>query len=121
MVALMNVPNVVYVLLAYYQPAADSVWVTLSVVAEQLGYGFGFSAYMLFIINYVEGARYRTAEYALGTALMSLGMMLPSMASGYVVEAIGFTHFFLYVLVCCVPGVVCAAFIKINSNEKQRG
>ncbi len=119
MVALMNIPNAVYVALAFFQPSASSPLIYVAISAEQFGYGFGFTAYMLFLMNYVSRSRYKTAEYALGTALMALGMMLPGMVSGFISERLTYTPFFIYVLLCCIPGIVLAAFIPIvDSHEK---
>ncbi len=118
MVAFMNVPNFVYVALATFQPEPTSLWVYGSIIAEQFGYGFGFTAYMLFLINYVSGSRYKTAEYSIGTAIMALGMMLPGMISGWVSELLGYELFFVYVLICCIPGIVLTAFIPIIDEQR---
>lgn len=99
MVAFMNIPNLVYVALAVWQPASDSATIYAAIITEQLGYGFGFTAYMLFLLQYVGDSKYKTAEYALGTALMALGMMLPGMISGFIQEAIGYEWFFIYVVI----------------------
>ena len=50
MVAAMNLPNLVYVFLSYVMPS--SLWVVgASVAVEQFGYGFGFTAFMLYLIR----------------------------------------------------------------------
>lgn len=118
MVLAMNVPNVLYLLLAYLQPDTDSWIIWASVTTEQFGYGFGFCAYMLFLIDYVRDAKYKTAEYALATAIMALGMMVPGMVSGWVFESLdsSYTLFFAYVLVCTIPGMMLVPFIKRNLN-----
>lgn len=115
MVLAMNVPNIVYVVLSMTQTNSFSV-VCRAVVFEQFGYGYGFTAFTLFIIQFSQG-EYKTAHYALCTGLMALGMMLPGMISGYVQEILGYTSFFVYVLICCVPGIVCASFIKIHDER----
>lgn len=113
MVAFMNIPNLVYVALAIWQPASDSTTIYAAIITEQLGYGFGFTAYMLFLLQYVGDSKYKTAEYALGTALMALGMMLPGMISGFIQEAIGYEWFFIYVVICCIPGTILAKYLHI--------
>ncbi|MBR6251554.1 MAG: MFS transporter [Bacteroidales bacterium] len=115
MILAMNVPNLVYVVLSLAQ-TNDFFVVCSAVVLEQFGYGFGFTAFTLFIIQFSQG-EYKTAHYALCTGLMALGMMLPGMISGYVQEILGYTSFFVYVLICCVPGIVCASFIKIHDER----
>ncbi|MEL7587272.1 MAG: AmpG family muropeptide MFS transporter [Prolixibacteraceae bacterium] len=112
MVAAMNVPNLVYVYMAFAQPDSLAV-VTSCVVIEQFGYGFGFTAYMLYMI-YLSQGKYQTAHYALCTGFMALGMMLPGMVSGKIQELIGYQHFFIWVLICTVPGFIVAAFLKID-------
>lgn len=113
MVAFMNIPNLVYVALAIWQPASDSATIYAAIITEQLGYGFGFTAYMLFLLQYVGNSKYKTAEYALGTALMALGMMLPGMISGFIQEAIGYEWFFIYVVICCIPGTILAKYLHL--------
>ncbi len=114
MVLAMNVPNLVYVYLAFAQPANLAV-ITSCVIAEQFGYGFGFTAYMLYMI-YLSQGDHKTAHYALCTGFMALGMMLPGMVSGKVQEMIGYQHFFIWVLICTVPGFIVAAFLKIDPS-----
>lgn len=120
MIALMNLPNIVFVLLAHYQPATDSLYIYAAIAAEQLGYGFGFTAYMLFILHYVGDSQYKTAEYAIATTIMALGMMLPGMISGYMNDILGYEHFFIYVLICCIPGIVIVPFLNIDNNYGKK-
>ncbi len=112
MVLAMNVPNLVYVYMAFAQPANLAV-ITSCVAAEQFGYGFGFTAYMLYMIYLAQG-KYQTAHYALCTGFMALGMMLPGMISGWIQELVGYQSFFIWVLICTIPGFVVAAFLKID-------
>ncbi len=88
-----TLPNAAYLLLAYFQP--DSfIWVNVAVAVEQLGYGFGFTAYMLYLIYFSQG-EHKTAHYSICTGIMALGMMLPGMAAGWIQEQLGYQHFFL--------------------------
>lgn len=116
----MNVPNVVFVLLAHFHPAADSWAVAAAVAAEQLGYGFGFTAYMLYMLHYVGSSKFKTAEYAIGTTIMALGMMLPGMISGAACEWLGYENFFVYVLLCCIPGMLVIPFLKIDPDYGKK-
>lgn len=105
-----NLPDILYVLLAAFQP--DQVWLIIASVAiEQLGYGFGFTAYMLYLIYIAEG-EHKTAHYAIGTGFMALGMMLPGMAAGWIQEQIGYTNFFIWVCLCTIPGIIAAFMVK---------
>lgn len=112
MILAMNVPNIVYVVMAIVQPT-NFVTICSAVAIEQLGYGFGFTAFTLFLIHFSDG-KYKTAHYALCTGLMALGMMLPGMISGWVEEQLGYQMFFVYVLICCVPGMILARWIEVE-------
>ncbi len=61
---------------------------------EQFSYGLGTSAYTVFLLSTVKN-RYRAAHYAIVTAFMALGVMLPGMVSGYLATSLGYDHFFL--------------------------
>jgi PAT family beta-lactamase induction signal transducer AmpG len=111
MVAAIHLPNVLYVALAAWQP--QNPWLITAVVAtEQLGYGFGFAAYLVVMIWVAEGPS-RTAHYALCTGFMALGMMLPGMASGWLQQQLGYTGFFAWVCLCTLPSVLVAARLRI--------
>ncbi len=120
MVAAMNLPNLVYVFLSYAMPS--SLWIVgASVAVEQFGYGFGFTAYMLYMI-YVSEGKHKTAHFALTTGFMALGMMLPGMVSGWLQEQIGYQHFFIWVMICTIPGFVLIPFLRIDPafGRKQK-
>ena len=103
-----------FVYLAYAQPG--SLWViNLCVFIEQFGYGFGFTAYMLYLMYFAEGER-QTAHYAICTAFMALGMMLPGMMAGWLQELIGYRHFFIWVMICCAATIAVCAFIRIRPD-----
>jgi PAT family beta-lactamase induction signal transducer AmpG len=112
MVAAMNLPNLVYVFLSYVMPS--ELWIVgASVAVEQFGYGFGFTAYMLYMI-YVSEGRHKTAHFALTTGFMALGMMIPGMLSGWLQEMIGYQHFFIWVMICTIPSFIVIPFLKID-------
>lgn len=105
-------PNLVYVYLAYFQPESLFV-VGLCVVVEQFGYGFGFTAYMLYMI-YISEGEHKTAHFAIATGFMALGMMIPGMFSGWLQEIIGYKNFFIWVILCMIPGLLPVFFVKIK-------
>lgn len=112
MVFAMNLPNLMYVFLAFVQP--QSLWiVTGSVVIEQFGYGFGFTAFMLYMI-YISDGEHKTAHYALCTGFMALGMMLPGMISGWIQEMIGYKYFFIWVMLCTIPGFIIINYLRYD-------
>lgn len=112
MVLAMNLPNLVYVFLSVVQP--HELWIiTGSVMVEQFGYGFGFTAFMLYMI-YISDGEHKTAHYALCTGFMALGMMLPGMISGWIQEMIGYKYFFIWVMICTIPGFVIINYLKYD-------
>lgn len=115
-----NLPNAVYVFLAWFQP--QSLWVINgSIAVEQFGYGFGFTAYMLYMIYISEGT-HKTAHFALTTGVMALGMMLPGMFSGWLQEQLGYQCFFVWVLCCALPIFFILPYLKIEGGfgKKQQ-
>ena len=112
MIISINLPDLVYVFLAYVQPTS-LVIISVMVAIEQLGYGFGFTAYMLYLI-YVSEGEYKTSHYALATGFMALGMMIPGMWSGWLQELIGYQHFFIWVCIATIPGFIITYFLKID-------
>ena len=112
MVWSISLPDIVYVYLSYAQP--DSLFIINSCIfIEQLGYGFGFTAYMLYLIYFSQGKQ-QTAHYAICTAFMALGMMLPGMAAGWLQETLGYQHFFIWIMLCCLATFIVSFFLKID-------
>jgi MFS transporter, PAT family, beta-lactamase induction signal transducer AmpG len=118
-----NLPNLMYVYLSYATPT--EFWLIAgSVAIEQFGYGFGFTAYMLFMIYFAEG-KHKTAHFAICTGFMALGMMIPGMFSGWLQEIIGYQNFFIWVMICTIPGFLVLRFLKIDKGfgikKKEEG
>ncbi len=105
-----SLPNLVYLYLAYAQ-TGDFAVVSTCVAAEQFGYGFGFTGYTMYLMYFAEG-EYKTSHYAISTGFMALGMMLPGMISGWIQECVGYRHFFVWVMLCCVPLFLVLPFVK---------
>ncbi len=112
MLLAVHVPNLAFVFLAATQPSSIVI-VSTAIAIEQFGYGFGFAAYLLYMIMIADGP-HKTAHYALCTGFMALGMMLPGMVSGWIQSQLGYLNFFLWVCVCTLPSMVVAYFIKID-------
>ncbi|PZX53483.1 PAT family beta-lactamase induction signal transducer AmpG [Algoriphagus ratkowskyi] len=106
----LNLPNLLYIALSHFQPE-NIIYVGAVVVLEQFGYGFGFAAYMIFLIYLAEGL-FKTSHYALATGFMAMGMMLPGMLSGYIQEYLGYTGFFIWVGIAMIPALAIAASVK---------
>lgn len=114
MVAAINLPNLVYLGLAYVQPESLAL-VHLSIAVEQFGYGFGFTAYLLYMIHVADGP-HKTAHYAICTGFMALGMMLPGMFSGTVQEALGYTPFFVWIMLATIPSFIVAWIVPLKDD-----
>ncbi len=112
MVMAITLPDLVYVYLSYVMPS-DLLVINVCVFIEQFGYGFGFSAYMLYLIYYSMG-EHKTSHYALCTAFMALSMMIPGLFAGALQEAVGYQAFFLIVVAACSLTYIVTAFLKID-------
>jgi PAT family beta-lactamase induction signal transducer AmpG len=112
MVLSIHLPDAAFVYLSQAQPE-NLLLINLAVALEQFGYGFGFTAYLLYMIMISEG-EHKTAHYAICTGFMALGMMLPGMFSGALQEYLGYRGFFIWVLLSTIPGFVVAALVKID-------
>lgn len=110
----MSLTCLTFVYLSYVQDHS-LLTINICVFIEQFGYGFGFTAYMLYLIYFSEG-EHKTTHYAICTGFMALGMMLPGMASGWLQDTIGYRHFFVWTIICCVATIAVCAFIKIDPN-----
>lgn len=112
MTVAITLPNIAYVYLAFEVP--ESIWaISTAVFIENFGYGFGFSAYMLFMIYFSQG-EHKTSHYALCTGFMALSMMLPGLFSGKLAELVGYDWFFVIVMASCVFPFLVASLLKID-------
>lgn len=115
MAILLNAPDIFYVYMAMVKPGLATV--CFMVVFEQFGYGLGFTAFSVFLM-YLAKEPYKTSHFAISTGLMALGMMVPGMVSGFLQNAMGYSWFFVMVLVLTLPGMGLLFFIPLdNSNE----
>jgi PAT family beta-lactamase induction signal transducer AmpG len=107
-----HLPNFAFLYLAYAQPE-NIVLITAAVAVEQFGYGFGFTAYLLYCV-YVATGKHETVHYALCTGCMAMGMMIPGMWSGWLQDLIGYQHFFVWVILAMIPSLLAVAFIRVD-------
>jgi MFS transporter, PAT family, beta-lactamase induction signal transducer AmpG len=114
MVFIMHVPDAVFIYLACAQPEQLGT-IGACVALEQFGYGFGFTAYMLYMIHIARGM-HSTAHYALCTGFMALGMMVPGLWSGWLQETLGYRFFFVWVMLATVPGFILTALIPLDKE-----
>lgn len=110
MALFLTLPCFVYVYFAMFQPTA--LWILgLCVGFEQLGYGLGYTACMLYMIHVADGA-HKTAHFSICTAFMFLGLALPGMVAGYIQEALGYLGFFWVVMACCVVTIAITLLVR---------
>lgn len=110
----MHLPIIGFILLAHFHPTSI-YYVYATVIAEQFGYGFGFAAFMMYLIYVAEGES-KTAHYSIATGFMALGMMLPGMASGFIQEYLGYGNFFIWVFLATIPGLILSQFLKYPAD-----
>ncbi|HLL10594.1 MAG TPA: MFS transporter [Rubrivivax sp.] len=121
----MHLPNTVFIALAWWQPQSLGL-VSAAVAFEQFGYGFGFTAYMVYMLMVASSdgrggdSEHKTAHYALCTGFMALGMMLPGMWAGWLQTQLGYTAFFVWCCVATLPSFVAAAFVRIEPGFAKK-
>ena len=118
MMLALNLPNILYALLAFTQ-STSLFAVVGTVVLEQFGYGFGFAAFLIYLIYIAEGVS-KTSHYAIATGFMALGMMLPGMLSGYIQEWLGYDGFFLWVVIAAIPAFLILRFLKYPEDYGKK-
>ena len=120
MAACMTLPCLTFVYLSMAQPT-NIVAISTAIAIEQFGYGFGFTAYMLYMMYFSEG-EFKTSHYAICTAFMALSMLLPGAVAGYIQEAIGYVNFFWMVMVCCIGTLFVSvlAYRKIDPTYGKK-
>ncbi len=119
MILSLNVPNILYAILAGTK-TTHIVAVTATVVFEKFGYGFGFTAFLMYLIYIAEG-KSKTSHYAIATGFMALGMMLPGMVSGYMQEWLGYGGFFIWVVIAALPALLLLRYITYPADYGKKG
>ena len=116
----MTLPCLSFVYLSTYSPE-NMVYISIALAIEQFGYGFGFTAYMMYMMFFSEG-EFKTSHYAICTSFMALSMILPGLVAGYIQEAIGYENFF-WMVICCSVATFIVTFLarrKVNPNYGKK-
>lgn len=120
----LTLPCLFYCFLAMWQPESF-VLISIAIFIEQFGYGFGFSAYMLYLLYFSRGES-ATSHYAFCTAFMAIGMMVPGMFSGWIHQYFdnfeffasginqGYVNFFWLVVLSSTLTFLVCSFVKID-------
>ncbi len=119
MLAFVNLPHAVYIYLAYARPESQIVVLCLQVM-EHFSTTFSLTAYTMITFHLVKDSAYKTAHYAFISGIMVAGVMLPSMFSGAIQQALGYQHFFIYVMFTMIPSMLIMPFIKITDAYGKR-
>ena len=114
MALFITLPNMVYVYMAFAQPV-DYITIVACVAIEQFGYGFGFAAFLMYMIYMAEG-EFKTAHYAFATGFMAMGMMFPGMIAGWIQEQVGYKMFFMIIMLLTIPTIWVAGSIKLDAS-----
>jgi len=118
MLLAIHLPDAAFIYLAYAQPT-QLLLVQAAVAVEQFGYGFGFTAYLLYMIHMSRG-EHSTAHYALCTGFMAMGMMVPGMWSGWLQDHVGYRHFFTWVVLATIPSFLVALALPLEPAFGRR-
>ncbi|MEH2081069.1 MAG: MFS transporter [Nostoc sp.] len=113
----LNLPDIFYVYMAYTKPSLILVYPLVSL--EQFGYGFGFTAFSVYLMYICQG-EYKTSHFAISTGIMALGLMLPGLISGYLQKAFGYPLFFILVCLLTIPGMIALFFIPLTEEPKRQ-
>lgn len=117
LVLIFNIPFVVYLLLAIYQPTS-LWWVSTGIIFEYFGYGFGFVGITLFMMQQIAPGKYQMAHYAFANSAMNLAVMVPGMYSGAISKALGYQDFFTMVMLTTIPVIILVFFIPFTYEDK---
>ncbi|PCJ98251.1 MAG: MFS transporter [Flavobacteriaceae bacterium] len=118
MILSLNIPNILYAILAWTKTTSIYA-VTATVIFEKFGYGFGFAAFLMYLI-YIADGKYKTSHYAIATGFMALGMMLPGMVSGYIQEWLGYSGFFVWVVIAALPAIFLLKYITYPADYGKK-
>ncbi|MBN3882103.1 MAG: MFS transporter [Nostoc sp.] len=113
----LNLPDIFYVYMAYSKPSLTLVYPLVSL--EQFGYGFGFTAFSVYLMYICQG-EYKTSHFAISTGIMALGMMIPGLISGYLQNAFGYPLFFILICLLTIPGMIALFFIPLKEEPKRQ-
>lgn len=113
----LNLPDIFYVYMAYAKPSLSLIYPLVSL--EQFGYGFGFTAFSVYLMYICQG-EYKTSHFAISTGIMALGMMVPGLISGYIQANFGYPLFFVLVCLLTIPGMITLFFLPLNEDNKRQ-
>lgn len=91
--------------------AGNVTWLLAAVIAfEYLGVGTGTAAFTAFIARETSKT-FAATQFALFTALAALPRTFANASTGFIVDAVGWTSFFLLCVVLAIPGMLLLFWI----------
>ncbi|MCT4673073.1 MAG: MFS transporter [Prolixibacteraceae bacterium] len=117
LVLIFNIPFAVYFVLAFFQPENLAI-ISLAVIFEYFGYGFGFVGLTLFMMQQIAPGKYKMAHYAFATSIMNLGVMIPSYISGALSDMLGYKMFFGWVVIATIPSILITKYVPFTNKEE---
>ncbi|MGZ8909062.1 MAG: AmpG family muropeptide MFS transporter [Methylococcaceae bacterium] len=81
------------------------LWLAVVIGVEALGVGLGTAAFVAFIAH-TTNPLYTATQFALFTSLAAVPRTFANAATGYLVEWLGWTGFFLFCFVIAIPGML---------------
>lgn len=125
----LSLPSVVYLIFALYQPT-NFIWICTGIAFEQFGYGFGYTAIMMYLIYFCAGEN-QTSHFAFCTAFMLLGLIGPGMIAGWLFDkfislssvsdsfAPGYIYFFSFVMITCLISFLSVALVRPTIKDSE--
>jgi MFS transporter, PAT family, beta-lactamase induction signal transducer AmpG len=122
----MHVPNLLY-LYASTNKLPDWAIGPLSgpllglLFVDNVGYGFGFTGYMVYLIWVAKRNGFETSHYAIGTGMGALTIALAGAISSILLSAFpkNFTIPFIWVIILAIPAMLAILFIPLDDSHRQ--
>lgn len=126
----MHIPNALYAFAAHQGaklplgmvevPLLGSIPLTIAGIdfLEQFGYGFGFAAYLVYLMWVAQRGKFKTTHYAIGTGMGALCIATAGAVSGVLQKNMGYAGLFTWALILGIPGVITLFFIPHDTETK---
>lgn len=93
----------------------------LTIMVEQFSGGLGTAALMVLLMS-ICNTKFTATQFALFSALASLGRVYVAPISGFMVDAYGWELFYIFSVIICLPSLVILRILKPQIlNEKELG
>ncbi|MFT5686156.1 MAG: hypothetical protein ACI8RZ_007112, partial [Myxococcota bacterium] len=100
--------------------APSRVLMFLVVSFEYLGVGLGTAAFVSFIARSTD-KRYTATQFALLTSLTGVPRTFANATTGFLIESVGYTGFFLMCTVVAIPGMLLLLWVAPFGPDPDTG